>query len=176
MTVEDKGLLAEALASSLVVWSPPWFHTNWLKRAPWAAFWHHIAVFLSRKRPIVQLLMFSLKNLPCMLCCIPKLWPWLHFGILQNRRQHLSLSAPPLKSTLSTSAQTRATFNIVLNTKCTFFQKIYAEFCSELLNKYWTQIAKKYKYIWTVWLLEDKYKSLWRRGVHWNSSYLFITP
>ena len=116
------------------MWSPPWFHPNWLKRAPWAAFWHHIAVFLSRKRPIVQLLMFSLKNLPCMLCCIPKLWPWLHFGILQNRRQHLSLSAPPLKSTLSTSAQTRATFNIVLNTKCTFFQKIYAEFCSELLN------------------------------------------
>ena len=82
----------------------------------------------------------------------PKTVTLVAFGILQNRRQHLSLSAPPLKSTLSPSAQTRATFNIVLNTKCTFFQKIYAEFCSELFNKYCTQIAKlkKYKSIWNV--------------------------
>ena len=79
----------------------------------------------------------------------PKTVTLVAFGILQNRRQHLSLSAPPLKSTLSPSAQARATFNIVLNTKCTFFQKIYPEFCSESCS---TKMAnmKRNKSIWNV--------------------------
>ena len=53
----------------------------------------------------------------------------------KNDRRHLSFSAPPLKYTLSPSAQNRAAFNIVQNTKCTLSQMIYAAFCVSLEGK-----------------------------------------
>ena len=53
----------------------------------------------------------------------------------KNDCRHLSFSAPPLKYTLSPSAQNRAAFNIVQNTKCTFSQMIYAAFCVSLEGK-----------------------------------------
>ena len=58
----------------------------------------------------------------------------------KNDCRHLSFSAPPLKYTLSPSAQNRAAFNIVQNTKCTPSQMIYAAFCVSLEGK-----AEKYR-------------------------------